>query len=57
MPRITRVDFTRRGFIGASATAMSGLLLPRQAHAATSDKLRLGMGAAKVATIDPIKLT
>lgn len=60
MPKTIGSDLTRRGFLGAtavSATAMSGLLVPRQASAATSDKLRLGMGAAKVATIDPIKLT
>ncbi len=45
-------DLTRRGLLGTSAAALAA-----SPARAASDRLRLGMGAAKVATIDPIKLT
>jgi peptide/nickel transport system substrate-binding protein len=54
-------QLNRRKFLGASAAAVaagsaSGLGIS-SAFAADTTTLRLGMGAAKVATIDPTKLT
>lgn len=52
------MNMTRRRFVGASAALTAGIaLLPTLARAQDTQTLRLGMGAAKVGTIDPIKLT
>jgi peptide/nickel transport system substrate-binding protein len=54
-------QLNRRKFLGASAAAIgagatTGISIPTS-WAADASTLRLGMGAAKVGTIDPIKLT
>ncbi|MGO6694370.1 ABC transporter substrate-binding protein [Rhizobium johnstonii] len=51
------MKLTRRQFVGTSATFAASLALPLNARAQDTQTLRLGMGAAQVGTIDPIKLT
>lgn len=51
------MKLTRRQFVGTSAAFAASFALPASVRAQDTQTLRLGMGAAQVGTIDPIKLT
>ena len=51
------MKLTRRQFVGTSAAFAATMALPISVRAQDTQTLRLGMGAAQVGTIDPIKLT
>lgn len=50
-------NLSRRQFVGASAALAASFALAGTARAQDAQTIRLGMAAAKVGTIDPIKLT
>ncbi|HEV7717420.1 MAG TPA: ABC transporter substrate-binding protein [Arsenicitalea sp.] len=51
------MHLTRRDFLGGTAALTVGLAMGSPARAQSTDTIRMGMGAAQVATIDPIFLT
>jgi peptide/nickel transport system substrate-binding protein len=51
------LDISRRGLLYGWAALAAGTIVGRPAFAQQSDTIRLGMGAAKVATIDPSRQT
>jgi peptide/nickel transport system substrate-binding protein len=55
--RFLTMHLTRRDFLGGTAALTVGLAMGSPARAQSTDTIRMGMGAAQVATIDPIFLT